>query len=135
MKNIFTQKLRIQLLLFSFFVFITSWSFATPVIQKKDSNEGRIESIHLGKTYVSGRLFRVSPYHTTPGAHVDVLVLDTHGRVIERGFDRLPSMMPKKDAHQRYSSYKVSLAENFLGAGSIQVIYVSTSHSLCHSIQ
>jgi len=109
----------------------SSWSM--PVIEKEDSSAGRVDSVRVEKSSVGGRIWRVTPYHTTLGAHVHVSLVDSHGKIIAQGMDRLPVMLPKDDSTRKYSSYKVTFNEEISRSHVIRVKYLPYSHSQCES--
>jgi hypothetical protein len=109
----------------------SSWSM--PIIEKEDSSAGRVDSVRVEKSSVEGRIWRVTPYHTTLGAHVHVSLVDSKGKIIAQGMDRLPVMLPKDDSTRKYSSYKVTFNEEISRSHVIRVKYVPFSHSQCES--
>ncbi len=109
----------------------SSWS--RPVIEKEDSSAGRVDSVRIEKSSVEGRIWRVTPYHTTLGAHVHVSLVDSNGKITAQGMDRLPVMLPKDDSTHKYSSYKVTFNEEISQSHVIRVKYVPCSHSQCES--
>lgn len=104
---------------------------SAPLIKKEDSSAGRVDSVRVEKSSVEGRIWRVTPYHTTLGAHVHVSLIDFNGKIIAREMDRLPTMLPKEDSKMKYSSFKVTFSKEILRSHVILIEYVPDSHSQC----
>jgi len=108
-----------------------SFSWSSPLIKKEDSPAGRVDSVRIEKSSVEGRIWRVTPYHTTLGAHVHVSLVDSNGKTTAQEIDRLPMMLPKDDSTRKYSYYKVTFKEEISRSHVICVKYVPGSHSEC----
>lgn len=108
----------------------------SPAVELSGSQGGRIASATLKsrwrKMYLSGIVQRHIPSHMGVGSHVEVDLLDSHGRLVEKLTDRLSPSSPRRSAFRDRHSYVVSWPIGLnQRVSNIRVRYVPYSHYRC----
>lgn len=106
---------------------------AVPAVTIQSSGKGSITAVKThfedGQLTVSGMARRHVPAHHASGAHVEVQLVDSKGRVIARQTNRIAPVSPKRDSKQRMTSFHARFPDSVASrASSIRVVYHGEPH-------
>lgn len=105
-------------------------------IERVSDQLGQIATAHLrvfrNRVYVSGLVQRKSSADPPPWSHIDILVLDTNGRVLEAStMNFLPSVIPHgQHGSFAQSAYAVRLAAHPPINSTVKVVFHSVPKSM-----